>query len=118
MVNMDLLRKQEKIKRAEEIIKEMKRYEVSKNKHKESFCHIMKNHEPNVAYLQAVDKDKQVSLPIIRKIKDGKLILKDYTLDTGHLNGLAAAVSQTAMKLDSVLFDNCGIDDQELAVLL
>lgn len=45
-------------------------------------------------------------------------MLQDYTLDSGHLSGLAAAIGKTEMKVDSVLFDNCGIDDEELSLLL
>lgn len=38
-------------------------------------------------------------------------------MDSGHLFGLAAAI-KTNIDLHSVLFDNCGIDDEELAILL
>lgn len=45
-------------------------------------------------------------------------MLKDYTLDSGHLNGLAEAIKKVTLKLDTVYLDNCGIDDEELAILL
>ncbi len=51
------------------------------------------SHEPNIIYMHEVEEEKQVVLPILRKIKDGMLILKDYTLDSGHLAGLAKALS-------------------------
>ncbi len=57
-------------------------------------------------------------MPLLRKIKDGRLVLEDYTLDSGHLSGLAAAIGQAEMSVNSVLFDNCGIDDEELSLLL
>ncbi len=44
--------------------------------------------------------------------------MKDYTLDSGHLRGLAVAIEQAEIPIDSVFFDNCGIDDEELAILL
>jgi hypothetical protein len=59
-----------------------------------------------------------VSLPLLSKVIDKKLVLKDYTLDSGHLRGLAEAIAKAAIPLDSVFFDNCGIDDEELAILL
>ena len=55
---------------------------------------------------------------MLSKVIDNKLILKDYTLDSGHLRGLAAAIQKAAMVINAVMFDNCGIDDTELAILL
>jgi len=34
------------------------------------------------------------------------------------LNGLAAVLKNKTVTIDAVLFDNCGIDDEELAILL
>ncbi len=36
----------------------------------------------------------------------------------GHLGGLAKALVSGHLPLNTVLFDNCGIDDEELALLL
>jgi len=53
---MDKKIRASKLKRAQEIVEEMNRYEISQNKNRESFCSIMKD-DPNLAYIQAVDRD-------------------------------------------------------------
>ena len=40
-------------------------------------------------YQKKVKEEGGVFLPLINKIQDKKLILKDYTLDSGHCLGLA-----------------------------
>ena len=43
----------------------------------------------------------------------------DYTLDSGHLQGLTDSIERTGKPhINEILFDNCGIDDQELSLLL
>ncbi len=69
-------------------------------------------------YLKHVDKAHEVSLPLLSKIIDNTLVLKDYTLDKGHLGGLAKVFDSGQLPLYAALFDNCGIDDEELAILL
>ena len=98
------------MERATEVVQEMQRFEIGKREHNESFSELM-SHEPNLIYMHEVEEEKQVVLPIIRKIKDGMLILKDYTLDSGHLIGLAKALSTADIKCHSFMFNNCGIDD-------
>ena len=46
------------------------------------------------------------------------LVLKDYTLDAGHLGGLSKVLNLGNVFINAALFDNCGIDDEELAILL
>ncbi len=46
------------------------------------------------------------------------LVLKDYTLDAGHLGGLSKVLNSGQVTLNAALFDNCGIDDEELAIML
>lgn len=74
--------------------------------------------DPNLMYHKVVDNAHEIILPLLDKIVDNQLILKDYTLDSGHLNGLAAVLKNKTVTIDAVLFDNCGIDDEELAILL
>lgn len=74
--------------------------------------------DPNLLYQKVVEEAKEVVLPLIGKISDKKLILKDYTLDSGHLRGLAKVMQMRVLPIKAVLFDNCGVDDTELAILL
>ena len=58
-------------------------------------------------------------LPLINKIRNRKLILKDYTLNSGHCLALAEVWTTLGKpELDVCFFDNCGIDDEEFASLL
>lgn len=57
-------------------------------------------------------KAGEVSLPIIEKITDRKLLLQNYTIDKGHLSGLIKAINcSETLPLEKVMFENCGIDD-------
>lgn len=58
-------------------------------------------------------------LPLINKIQNRRLILKDYTLNIGH----CLALSEVWQKLghpevDVVHLDNCGVDDEQFSHLL
>ena len=56
---------------------------------------------------------------MINKVIEGKLILTDYTLDSGHFRSLATSIHQTRKpRIDTVYLDNCGVDDEELSLLL
>ena len=114
---MDCIRDDTLVKRAAKIVKQIKVYEIGQKSHEEYFCHTFRN-DPNLLYHKVVDEAKEVILPLLNKIVDNKLILKDYTLDSGHLNGLASCLKNKTITIDAVLFDNCGIDDEELAILL
>ena len=114
---MDVSRDDTLIKRAETIVKQIKVYEIGQKSHEEYFCHTLGN-DPNLLYHKVVDKAKEVILPLLNKIVDKQLLLKDYTLDQGHLHGLASCLKNRTVKIDAALFDNCGIDDEELAILL
>lgn len=95
----------------------MKVFEIGKNSHKEIHKKLLQK-DPDFLYQEVVSECKEVSLPLLSKVIDCKLVLKDYTLDSGHLRGLASAIQNASLAIDSVYFDNCGIDDEELAILL
>ena len=58
-------------------------------------------------------------LPILDKVVRKTLYLMDYTLSPGHCQGLAAACQLLNHKVvNRLVFDNCGIDDSELAMIL
>ena len=71
-----------------------------------------------LVYSHEIIKKLEINLPIVTKHSDKKLVLKDYTLDSGHFIGLSEAISQTNQpEISQMLFDNCGIDDYELSIL-
>lgn len=58
-----------------------------------------------------MEESKQTVLPILSKVIDKKLMLKDYTLRTAHIRGLSEVIIKTELEIDSIMLDNCGIDD-------
>lgn len=100
------------------MIKEFKFYEIGKEHHTERLQHKLR-HDPMLVYHTVLSNSREVTLPLVSKVKKGKLILQNYTLDSGHMLGLACAIKQTKQPvIESILFDNCGIDDNELSILL
>ena len=57
--------------------------------------HMQKN--PLFLYQKVVEEAQEVTLPLISKVIDHKLVLKDYTLDSGHMRGLAKAVQESTL---------------------
>ena len=45
-------------------------------------------------------------------------MLKDYRLDSAHIQGFVAAISKTDIAIETVSLDNCDIKDADLASLL
>ena len=62
--------------------------------------------------------DTDTPLPILSHINGNTLNLANYTLSTGHCQGLNSAAQYLEGKINRVRFDNCGIDDGEMASLL
>ena len=72
-----------------------------------------------VYHKQIEDSQEVLALPLINKVVDGKIVLQGYTLDSGHFIALANSIKQTQLpRINAIYFDNCGIDDDELALLL
>ena len=70
-------------------------------------------------YLLKIKDAREVALPLVNKVVEGKLVLTGYTLDSGHFRSLAESIRKTrSPQIDSVYLDNCGVDDQELSLLL
>ena len=57
-------------------------------------------------------------LPILSHIYGNTLNLANYTLSSGHCSGLNVAAKFLQKNINRVRFDNCGIDDGEMASLL
>ena len=61
---------------------------MGQNRHRDVLSKLLKN-DPDHVYFKHVDSAQEVNLPLISKVIDNKLVLMDYTLDSGHLGGLA-----------------------------
>ena len=73
---------------------------------------------PEYVYYVACAQDTDLPLPILSHIFGNTLTLSDYTLSSGHCQGLNSAAQFLQGKINRVRFDNCGIDDGEMAQLL
>ena len=63
-------------------------------------------------------KDQDLYLPVLKYVYQKSLSLRGYTLSIGHANALAKAFEMFDHYINKVIFDNCGIDDQEFAAIL
>jgi len=100
------------------LVQALKKIHMCKSMGQSSFLHKYPR-DPVAIYNQFVTSSLEITLPLIAKIFDKKLVLQDYTLDTGHLMALNEAIRKSeVVEIQQVAFDNCGIDDQELGVLL
>ena len=63
-------------------------------------------------------RDTDTPLPILSHIFANTLTLANYTLSTGHCKALNRAAKYLQSNINRVRFDNCGIDDDEMADLL
>ena len=80
---------------------------------------VINSEDPNIHYFQQCNKDLNVVLPILDKVCRKTLLLQEYTLSEGHCRGLARACQFFDHKfVNRILFDNCGISDQEFADIL
>ena len=58
-------------------------------------------------------------MPLLRYIDNKTLCLLSYTLSIGHCNALSKACEFIdKLNVNKVIFDNCGIDDEEFATIL
>jgi len=55
---------------------------------------------------------------VLDYVHDNTLCLQSYTLSIGHCNALAKAFEYFDDFINRVIFDNCGIDDDEFASIL
>ena len=75
--------------------------------------------DPIYIYQQKIAEEKDVLLPLINKIKNRRLMLHDYTLNSGHCLALAEVWKRLGRpEVDVVYLDNCGVDDDEFQSLL
>ena len=105
--------------KAKGIVFHLRKIQMCRQMAQDAFL-VKYNRNPVAIYNKVVDTSREITLPLIAKIFDKKLFLQDYTLDTGHLMALNEAIIQSGnnVQIEQVAFDNCGIDDEELGILL
>lgn len=59
-----------------------------------------------------------MALPVLDYVHQKTLCLQSYTLSIAQCNGLARAFEHFDKFINRVIFDNCGIDDEEFAAIL
>ena len=77
-----------------------------------------RSEHPEYVYYVECAQDTDLPLPILSHIYGNTLTLANYTLSSGHCQGLNSAAKFLQGKINRVRFDNCGIDDGEMASLL
>ena len=73
---------------------------------------------PEYIYYMECSQDTDTPLPILSHIFSNTLTLANYTLSGGHCKALNRAAKYLQTNINRVRFDNCGIDDEEMAELL
>ena len=48
-------------------------------------------------YVNEIIRSLEINLPVVTKYLNNKLVLRDYTLDSGHFAGLSEAIRQTKL---------------------
>lgn len=73
---------------------------------------------PKFQYFLQCKIDHALVLPVLDYVYKKTLCLQSYTLSIGHCNALAQAFQHFDQFINRVIFDNCGIDDEEFAAIL
>jgi len=74
---------------------------------------------PKIHYLKGCINNADLVLPLLDKVRGKTLCLQSYALSKGHCRALASACKLFDDHLiNRILFDNCGIDDLELAIII
>ena len=48
--------------------------------------------DPMMVYYTKMNNTNELAFPLLNKVVNGKLILQDYTLDSGHCKALASSL--------------------------
>lgn len=74
---------------------------------------------PKHHYLKGCISEADLVLPLLDKVRGKTLCLQSYALSKGHCRALASACRLFDDHLiNRILFDNCGIDDLELSIII
>ena len=71
-----------------------------------------------VAFITGSNKQSELALPVLGKIKNKELILTDYRLEIGHFKSLVRAFEIEPDMLEKVTLNNCGLQEESFTLLL
>ena len=75
--------------------------------------------DPAFHYFVQCFEDQDNVLPLLRFVTNRKLYLESYTLSIGHAKALAKACQFfETTGVNAIVFDNCGVDDDEMSAIL
>ena len=75
--------------------------------------------DPRILYMKRCLESLQLNLPILDKVYRKTLCLQDYHLSDGNCQGLADACQYLDTRIvNKMLFNNCGLTGDTLAVIL
>lgn len=75
--------------------------------------------DPKIQYMKQCTANLDKILPIFDKVCNKTMILQDYTLSDGHVQGIAdACESLDPTKINRMLFNNCGLTGDNFAIIL
>ena len=101
---------------AENLEENIKYIEIYRNYHTAGMQHDHQ-YDPKFAYFIQCARDEELMLPVLQYVHKKTLCLLSYTLSIGHCKALAKACElfQRGLNINRVIFDNCGIDDEEFS---
>ena len=73
------------------------------------------NPTSRINYLKQCNKNIELALPLISKIKDRELMCSDYPLQAGHFDALRMAIEIEPDMIQRITLNNCGLDDNTVS---
>lgn len=73
---------------------------------------------PRVQYFNECTKANSMAKPILSKIIDKQLLLRDLNLNAGDAKGLQESMAADENLVHKIYLDNCGLDDTRLAQIV
>ena len=75
--------------------------------------------DPKYQWFRVCTESNETVLPVLHYVYRKTLCLKSYTLSIGHAKALAKACELFEhQNINRIIFDNCGIDDDEFSEIL
>lgn len=102
--------------KADEIVQRIEYYELFKHRDMDENNN---SRDPQLKYFKKCLEQNSLLLPIFEKIYSKTLCLQNYILSDGHCQGIAEACQYIDHKrMNRVLFNNCGITGNNMAIIL
>jgi hypothetical protein len=99
------------------LLESVKYQKMFKQAHRVELTHTTPK-DPKFQYFGTCLADLDLSLPVLDKISMNMLMLQNYTLSLTHCKALKQAFRFLEGKVDKILFDNCGLKDEEFSLIL